>query len=377
MTWPMRNRRSNRTAHVQDKLSNELTESWNVYLRSSSLAPPITSQDNIYIAAVDVVWAVNKSSGESLWRFDCLGNESERLNGFKASPITINGFLFVADMQGNAYKFDAVQGALIKTAYGIGASDESFCVYDGHLFSRFVSSDGDKKRYGYARLNFEFEPIWSFYGEGPYSTTSCAIDEGKVIYGDRTGFLYCLDVDSGNEIWRADVKPHVSPSSSPYARKDPIPVGMPIINRSLIIVRCGNDIIGFDLGSSEHRWTIRPAEGLEKPAPADCLATDDEYLYFTANGAFRKVALSTGEFVLTTHHDSLGLSRAMDGIVVGDHYLAGFNESHTLAIINTKSGEIDAHICSDAGFRSAPIWDDGSIYAYDDLARLRKYSGAK
>jgi outer membrane protein assembly factor BamB len=279
-------------------------------------------------------------------------------------------------MRGNAYKLDAKRGTLIKKAQDVGAIDESFCAHDGDLYSRFIRTDGEQKKYGYARLTYDFEPIWSFCGEGAYSTTSCAIYEDKLIYGDRAGYLYCLDVNTGNEIWRVNVMPNVSAPTSPYARQDPIPVGMPIINKDLIVIRGGNDILGFDLRSSEHVWTTRPAEGLDKPAPADCLAMDEDHLYFTANGVFRKVSLSTGEFMLTIHHDSLGLSRSLDGIVVGDHYLAGFNESHTLAIFNTKTGKIDTQISSDAGFRSAPIWDDGSMYVYDDLARLHQYCGA-
>lgn len=370
----MRNQNSARNSYIPENLGLPLRRVWEASLSSSALAPPVTSMSNVFISTVDIVWAINKISGEPKWKFTCPGGEGERLNGFKSSPIAVASFLFVADMQGNVYKLNAEDGEVIEMALGIGAHDESFCLYDGHLFSRFVNMDGDQKGYGYARISMDLEPIWTFYGEGPYSTTSCAIDDGRLIYGDRAGFLYCLDVDTGNEIWRVDVEPNVSPPSSPYARQDPIPVGIPMIIKDLIVVRCGGDIVGFDLGSGEPRWNIRPTEGLEKPAPADCLATDEEYLYFTANGAFRKVSLSTGEFILTTHHDSLGLSRSLDGIVVGDHYLAGFNESHILAIIDTDSGDIDAQISSDAGFRSAPIWDDGSLYVYDDLARLYKYS---
>lgn len=375
LNWPMRNRSGKRQAYVLDGLGLPLRPSWSTQLAASVLAPPVAGGGRIFVCSVDALWAIDAKTGKPIWKFECPKDAGPELNAFKSSPTLVGAYVFVSDMRGQIFKLDRGSGELTTLVASLGARDESFCATEGRLFSRFSQEMDGESTYGYMCIDPDLNPLWFFRSEGPPTTMSCASSEGRLVFGDRTGFLYCLETGTGAEIWRVDLKPHIDPpaSPSPLVRQDPIPRGLPMIIADTILVRGGGNLIGIDLSSGQVRWSRRPDEGLNKVAPADCLAVDDEYLYFMVGGHIRKLTVHEGKEALSVEHveHRLGGSRSLHGLVVGGHYVAGFNDSRSLVAFDTSDGHIAWRFNGDAGFREAAIWMDDALFVTDDRARLR------
>ena len=127
-----------------------------------------------------VVYALEPETGELIWKFDCnpkesvweLGGRGTR-NSIIATPVVYNDRVFIAVGQ--------------DPEHGEGA---------GHLWAIDATQTGDVT---------ESAEVWHF-GNKDYSRTmsTVAIQNGLLFTADLSGFVYCLDAETGQHHWTYD-----------------------------------------------------------------------------------------------------------------------------------------------------------------------------
>ena len=127
-----------------------------------------------------VVYALEPVTGELIWKFDCnpkesvweLGGRGTR-NSIIATPVIHNNRVFIAVGQ--------------DPEHGEGA---------GHLWAIDATQKGDVT---------ESAEVWQF-GDRDYSRTmsTVASQNGLLFTADLSGFVYCLDAETGQHHWTYD-----------------------------------------------------------------------------------------------------------------------------------------------------------------------------
>ena len=127
-----------------------------------------------------VVYALEPETGELIWKFDCnpkesvweLGGRGTR-NSIIATPVVYNDRVFIAVGQ--------------DPEHGEGV---------GHLWAIDATQTGDVT---------ESAGVWHF-GNKDYSRTmsTVAIQNGLLFTADLSGFVYCLDAETGQHHWTYD-----------------------------------------------------------------------------------------------------------------------------------------------------------------------------
>jgi outer membrane protein assembly factor BamB len=126
------------------------------------------------------VYALAPDTGELIWKFDCnpkdsvweLGGRGTR-NNLVSTPVFYDGKVFIAVGQ--------------DPEHGEG---------EGHLWAIDASGEGDITSSG---------AVWHFGGEDYNRTVSTvAISDGLLYAADLSGFVYCLDVATGEHYWTHD-----------------------------------------------------------------------------------------------------------------------------------------------------------------------------
>jgi len=128
------------------------------------------------------IYALEPNTGRLIWKFDCNPKDSEwELGGYG----TRNNIIATPVISGN------------RVYIGVG-QDPEHGTGIGHLYCIDATGRGDVTS---TRL------IWHLGGEAFGRTMStCAVKDGLVYVCDLSGYLYCLDADSGKVYWKHDLE---------------------------------------------------------------------------------------------------------------------------------------------------------------------------
>lgn len=377
-SWPQLNQGTSRLAYVDNSLDFPLKQLWHMNLPSTVLASPIFANGRLFASAISGLYAIDAGTGDIVWDFKFDDVPYPQVNAFKAPPVHWEDRLFVSDMKGMVYCVNAADGALRWQADHLRCLSDPLCLYDDKLFTHTsIERNGDRV-WGYACWTMDAHELWFFESEGPHRTTSCAIKDGILIFGDATGTLYAIDALSGEELWRLDIRPYVSIIDHPYRKKGIAPQGLPMISGETIIQRTGGNrnITAIHLRTGEIIWHHVVDSDFDFFSEAIALAVDDQAVYYMIRGLFRRINLHSGIVELTTDNNFIGRtnSRALNSLVVGSHYFAGFNMSRRLAAFDARSGHLIWDFIGEGGLTATPIWVDESLYTASDLGEIRCFA---
>ena len=167
--------------------------------------------------------------------------------GMEATPLVIDGVLYVTGNWGVTYAFDA-------------ASGRKLWRYDPEIdyqWARYVCCDAVNR--------------------------GVAVWRGRVYVGALDGYLHCLDARTGARLWKVDTLPARGPKT-PYSM-----TGVPVVAGDAVVVGgSGGDFAGvrgyvaaYDLGTGQFRWRFYtvprdPAQGpQDQPHLVAAVATWD------------------------------------------------------------------------------------------------------
>lgn len=213
-------------------------ESGDIYPSSPTLAR-VGGRVLLFFGAGDgSVHAVEPASGEPVWRFRTDGR-------VRSTPAVAGGILVVGSADGHVYGLDAVTGEERWRHATRGASLAS-------------------AEFGFDRRTIQSSP---------------AIADGRVHIGARDGFLYTLDLATGERLWDADHEVSWVNSSPALAN-----------GRVFAGTSDGQFVQALDAATGEELWR-REAEGIVWTSP---IVLGDEVVFAEGAGRVRSLDAETG-----------------------------------------------------------------------------------
>lgn len=336
---------------------------WRVAARTSVTGSPAVADGVVYITdhastlyALDVAtgalrWSVR--TGEALpfpWGYE---------NGdiYASSPVITGGTVFFGAADGHVYAVDAADGRVRWQAATGGRVRSTPAVADDRVY--VGSADGVVYAFGRddGRIVWRHETLGATLASGDFGydrrtiQSSPSVVDGRVFIGARDGFLYALDADTGERLWRFDHEISWVNSS-------------PAVAQGLVLA--GSSDAQFfhavDAESGEERWRIDTA-GLVWTSPA---VVGQSVVLAEGLGRVRVLELQTGEPVW---------SAWTGGRLFGSPVIAG----GTVFVGSMDGGVYALRADADQPLMRAVFWDSAHAPAawYVGNEELRDYLGQR
>ncbi len=139
----------------------------------------------------NVVWALDRETGEELWNFD--GAVSEYVEGGSIG----DGVFIIGNSDNNVYALDVESG---DPKWG-DSFETGHRVWATPLIVEDTVYVGSMDRHLYALDRASGRELWSFPAQGAFAGTP-ALRDGVLYAGAFDNRLYAIDAQSGTELWR-------------------------------------------------------------------------------------------------------------------------------------------------------------------------------
>ncbi|MFI5131607.1 MAG: PQQ-binding-like beta-propeller repeat protein [Chitinophagales bacterium] len=270
------------------------------------------------------IYCLKESNGQLVWKLN-MGKKQEypwRYDYYYSSPVLRQGKLFIGGDDGFFYAIDQVTGKL----------------------------------------------IWKFKARGIIRSTG-AVYKNTILFGDTEASLYAVDMNSGKELWQFRINGDTMRNENfGFDRRainaSPVVVG----NKAIVGARdgylyCVNADTGKDVWQMNHfvSWII------------STVAVKDSFVVTgTSDGRFvQAVNLETGREIWKFRTP---LAVWSSPLIVNDKVYAGTFDGH-LFCIELKTGKRISAFKANGKLMSSPVWDDGLLYVGSDDGHLYALRG--
>lgn len=192
-----------------DSTTNKLPSgqlNWKFKSEYECYSSPVISQGTVYInCAGGYLYAVNANSGKENWVF-------KREKWVGPSPMVSNGIVYVGGLDSYFYAVDIKTsmekwrfktGDMIMSSPAILNGIAYFGSYDGYLYALDLNTGQEKWRFKTQGVETPYAssaaPEYDILGA---IVSSPAIANGVIYFGSYDGYLYALDLNTGQEKWR-------------------------------------------------------------------------------------------------------------------------------------------------------------------------------
>ena len=361
-----------RIPDFQFDLTFPLKLSWKAKLPNLIMHQPASDGNLVIVPALRTLSAFSLKTGDLVWERPYRDPPGEQLNAFQATPAIIGDRVIATDLSATLYGLELATGKVVWAKPEMSSISEPIAVWEDKFFVNSGRLKG-KGTFGYRCLTSDADVIWEYQSKGPRSTSSCAIGDGIMVFGDKEGLLYGLDADTGNEIWVLDIAPELRIFEHKYRNIHPNATAVPWISGDTVVIIAGHsqNILGIDLRSGGIRWKYVIDE--KKERKVNSLACDGHFLYFICSPIeLRKLSVSDGKLVFSAQipRDKLGSPLGKYGLVVGDFYFCGFNESEKLVAFNHNDGVPAWEFQGEGSFEPGPIWVNDRLVVGNNLGNI-------
>ncbi len=166
---------------------------WSKTLNKTLSVPPLTTEDKVIITERTGKLTCFDSEGEEKWSYDMPAN-------IMSKPTFSNGMVFVADTKGNLKILNGDSGKEINSIT-LGTTITSRLITYRANNSRFLlagTSEGNLYSLGIPSLKVN----WVNDSAKGMIETEPLLLKGKIIYGSWDSYIYCLNSESGEMIWK-------------------------------------------------------------------------------------------------------------------------------------------------------------------------------
>jgi outer membrane protein assembly factor BamB len=312
--------RTNTSSKTDLPLSSETPQqlaNWNTASGNDVLDPDsIVVGDKHVYGVSDQLYALDKQTGEEVWRFDTGGRTKSTpaiADGTIYVPVPANSNVFAVDTETGQRQWNRVVDGL--------AGETSVTVTDGTVILLGQTTYGCYP----CRQKATVVTLDAKDGELEWHTTvndmdhdipqrAPAVANGKIYITVRSGGLYAFDAESGEKSWLLRIG---GETFTP-----------PIIADETIFVTSGPRIHAVDLETYEEQWRFKTAGRIATPP-----AVADESVYVASgDGNLYALDLTTGQrdwnVPVTTNQYGLQFQKpcvAGDTVLVGNRKIRAFD----------------------------------------------------
>jgi eukaryotic-like serine/threonine-protein kinase len=298
---------------------------WTYHTGSSIHSSAIAWKGRIFFSDnKQSVYALNETTGKLVWKFSMAPKKEYpwRYDYYYSSPVLYDNKLLIGGDDGFLYALDPVAGKLVWKFKCNGIVRSTAAVHQQTIFfgdteATFYALEGNtgKLRWEY-KINGDTMKNEGYGFDRRAINSSAVVAGNKVIFGARDGWLYCVNINDGKNIWKVDHR--VSWVISTVAVKDSVVV----------------------TGTSDGRFV-------------------------------QAVNLETGQEIWKYR---TALAVWASPLIVGNHvYAAGFDGQFTC--LGLKTGRRISQFKTNAKLLSSPVWDDELIYVGGDDGHIYAFAG--
>jgi len=199
-TWPMAAGNLERTSWSAEEVTGNLHVEWYrpVEAYISQNVQLIASDGLIFVSTARGLYALNAVNGDVAWRYDTempLGN----------SPTVVSGIVYVGGYDRKLHALRASDGQHLWSFDGAGAGfSTNPLVVDGKVIAG--NRDGWMYAIGAHGTSQQGQLIWKFKTDGLIDL-SAAYKNGVVYFASNDNYAYALRVSDGSLIWKSDRLP--------------------------------------------------------------------------------------------------------------------------------------------------------------------------
>ena len=199
-TWPMVAANPQRTSWTPEEVSGNLNVLWYRPIEAyiSQNVQIIANYGFIYISTSKGLYALNANTGDIAWRYDTelpLGN----------SPTVVDHVAYVGGYDHKLHALDAATGHHLWEFNGASAGyDTNPLVVDGKVI--LGNRDGYMYAIGAQSSPQQGQLVWKFKTGGPI-LLSAAYQDGVVYFASNDNYAYALNATNGSLIWKSSKLP--------------------------------------------------------------------------------------------------------------------------------------------------------------------------
>lgn len=176
---------------------------------------PLYADGKLYVGGANKrLYCMDAASGKILWQI-------ELPDWIRAKPAMTSQGLLVATVDGTLACVSragqlkwSMQVSTHQVYADLVAADDTVLVSDSDLWLRRISAKGEilwKRSLLSSFQNEEGERIFTdFLSGGTYYQSKPTAADGKVYFGNPAGFLFCVDAETGEELWKFEMGAAIS-----------------------------------------------------------------------------------------------------------------------------------------------------------------------
>ncbi len=343
------------TGVATEALTGPLSVLWRhtTALAKNNPASPVYAASTVYFPSAGALYALNAADGTTKWQYPA---DAKAHSNFGTTPALVDGFLYVTDDGGTAYKIDAATGKAVWTAKLEGAIRSAPVISNGMVFV------GSGSNHCYALSADNGAILWD-ESTGGSVTTSPTITGGLVVFASADNSVYSLNARTGKKAWSQafDADPTVAPM---------------VYNGVNLFVTSGDTIYELDPNNGGRRSEIKlPINVIAAPTVSSntiYIATQSNTLYaLTLTGQKKwSVTLDGAATAPPLLAGNLLLAPTQSGVVSG--YEASSGKLVWRYVMQASATDSQPKYPS-ANVYAAPIVADGTLYVVSDDGSLTAF----
>jgi outer membrane protein assembly factor BamB len=208
--------------NISNPLSPEIE--WEYPTEGDIQSSPAIVWPYVYFGSLDGrTYCLYAENGSEKWNFS--SDLSKQFFGVYGSPLVTGGKVYIGSEDTNLYCLDSQTGALIWNFSSQFYVYSSVALHNGRIFIHGTDRNNQYNGRIYALPKDdpngdgtidESEVIWSFETKDWDGGSSPIVADGKVIVGSASNQMYCLDEETGEELWNLTTGHYIFASPTVY-----------------------------------------------------------------------------------------------------------------------------------------------------------------
>lgn len=260
-TWPIFRGDQSLSGVAQTTLADQLRLKWEYQTNDAVISSAVIDNINVYIGSNDGhLYALSIADGSLAWKFPADSADQTYLAAIEAPPLLINNTIYVGSSDGCMYALAALDGTL-KWKFQtddqiIGSANFTLAPFtqapDDDNITWLIFGSFDENIYCLdADTGTE---IWTI-SSGSYINGTPAIQGDTLVYGGCDGYIHCISLKRQQVINSINLE-------------NPIPASAALVGNHAYLGHYGNDFLCVNLTTSKIIWTYHDRSSPYFSSPA-------------------------------------------------------------------------------------------------------------